>query len=170
MPTSPVTSTRHALSSSVSRIAPASSVSPASRWPAGWLRRRPPRVRSSTSRKRPSRSTIVATLTAGRCLVIVVIDSPMKKAGRRPAFFANQTSQCLRLGCLLHRAVGRRGAHLRRRLLGRAVGLRRRGVRLGLLGGSGAGVGVRGRAGRLVRHRLLFLLRLLRLRVLLALG
>src|SRR5512134_3758297 len=48
-----------------SRAAAWASDSPGSRWPAGWFRRTPSGVSSSTIRKRPSRSTTAATVTLG---------------------------------------------------------------------------------------------------------
>src|SRR5690606_19192799 len=61
-----VGATCHAVSSTVSRRAASVRLSPASRWPAGWFSTQRLRTISSTSRKRPSRATIVATVTSGR--------------------------------------------------------------------------------------------------------
>src|SRR5574340_838156 len=62
---SAVGSTRCAVSSSASRRTASISVSSRSQWPAGWLRRRPSAVCSSTRRNLPSRSTIAAATTCG---------------------------------------------------------------------------------------------------------
>src|SRR4051812_33322410 len=65
MPTSAVGSKRCAVSSMTSRAQAAISVSPGSRWPAGWLRTSLPSMFSSTKRNRPSRSMTAATVTLG---------------------------------------------------------------------------------------------------------
>src|SRR5512139_2147668 len=54
-----------AVSSSASRRTASISVSLRSQWPAGWLRRRPSAVCSSTSRNLPSCSTTAAATTWG---------------------------------------------------------------------------------------------------------
>src|SRR5579862_395718 len=65
MPTSAVGLKRCAVSSITSRAQAAISVSPGSRWPAGWLSTRRPSWSSSTNRNLPSRSMTAATVTLG---------------------------------------------------------------------------------------------------------
>jgi len=73
-PTSASGVTWQPVSSSASRMQAATSDSPSSRWPAGWLKRRPAEVSSSTTRNRPSRSISAATVTLGfqRCFWLFI--------------------------------------------------------------------------------------------------
>src|SRR5918999_1568187 len=104
MPTRPLGSKRCAVSSMTSRRQAASSDSPGSRWPAGWLRTISPSIFSCTSRNLPWRSMTAATVTEGFQIVATLAFG----SGRFFCVLADELGHALhaRLDRLLRGGVG----------------------------------------------------------------